>query len=114
MSADEFEVIRTLFAPLATHAGARSLADDAAVLEAEGKLVLTTDAIVEGVHFLADDPIESVARKALRVNVSDLVGKGAAPTAALLTLVWPDRRPAAQIEPFARALGEDLRRFGMR
>ncbi len=113
MSADEFAVIRELFAPLATHAGARGLVDDAAVLEAQGALVVTTDAIVEGVHFLIDDPIDTVAKKALRVNVSDIVAKGAKPVAALLTLVWPNARPSDEIATFARGLGEDLQHYGV-
>src|SRR5262245_25006060 len=111
-SADEFEVIRTLFAPHADAAGARGLIDDAALLEA-GPLVVTTDAIVEGVHFTSADPIATVAMKALRVNVSDLVGKGALPSAALLTLIWPRSRPAEEIAVFADAFGGDLKFFGM-
>jgi thiamine-monophosphate kinase len=113
MAADEFQIIRDLFAPLATHAGARALADDVAVLETRGALVVTTDAIVEGVHFLADDPIETIAMKALRVNISDLVAKGAKPVAVLLTLVWPKDRPSEQIAAFAEALGRDLKHFGV-
>lgn len=113
MSADEFEVIRTLFAPLATTPGARALADDAAVLDVRGPMVVTTDAIVEGVHFRADDPIATVAMKALRANVSDLVAKGAAPRAALLTLIWPNGRDAAEIAVFADAFGGDLAHYGM-
>jgi thiamine-monophosphate kinase len=113
MGADEFHVIRDLFAPLATDAGARALADDVAVLEARGALVVTTDAIVEGVHFLAGDPIETIAMKALRVNVSDLVAKGAKPVAALLTLVWPKDRPSDQIAALAEGLGRDLKHFGV-
>lgn len=113
MSADEFEIIRSLFAPLATDPGARGLADDAAILQARGDLVVTTDAIVEGVHFGADDPIETVASKAVRVNVSDLIGKGAKPKAALLTLVWPQHRPAEQIALFAASLARELKHFGM-
>jgi thiamine-monophosphate kinase len=112
MSADEFEVIRNLFAPLATDAAARGLIDDVAVLSARGELVVTTDAIVEGVHFLADDPIETVASKALRVNISDLVAKGAKPASALLSLIWPNHRPADEIARFANALGRDLKHFG--
>ena len=54
------------------------------------ELVLTTDAIVSGVHFLPDDPPETVARKALRVNLSDLAAKGANPAGCLLTLALPD------------------------
>jgi thiamine-monophosphate kinase len=113
MSADEFETIRKLFAPLATDAGARGLADDAALIDARGPLVVTTDAIVEGVHFLSSDPIETVAAKALRVNVSDLIGKGAKPLSALLTLAWPNTRPAEEIALFADALARDLKHFGM-
>ena len=111
MSADEFDTIRDLFAPLARSAGARALSDDVAVIEASGQLVVTTDAIVEGVHFLADDPIETIAKKALRVNISDLTAKGAKAVGALLTLIWPTHRPAAEIKDFARGLGEDLRLF---
>lgn len=113
MPADEFEVIRKLFAPLATDAGARGLADDAAVLAARGDLVVTTDAIVEGVHFLPNDPIETVASKALRVNVSDLIAKGARPTGALLTLIWPENRPSEDIAVFANSLDRELKHFGM-
>ena len=113
MSVDEFDVIRDLFAPMATSANARGLVDDAALLEAGGKLVVTTDALVEGVHFLPTDPVETIAMKALRVNVSDIVAKGARPTAALLTLVWSDARPASEIAEFAAALGRDLKAFGI-
>lgn len=71
---------------IATSPAARGLADDAAVLEIGGaRLVLTMDAIVEGVHFLPDDPAESVAWKLVATNVSDLAAKGARPSGCLLT-----------------------------
>ncbi|MFT3726845.1 MAG: thiamine-phosphate kinase [Terricaulis sp.] len=108
MSADEFDIIRTLFAPLAASPEARGLIDDVAVLEARGKVIVTTDAIVEGVHFFPDDPIGTVAMKALRVNLSDLAAKGAICTGALLTLAWPNDRPSHQLAEFARGLAEDL------
>ena len=61
--------------PEAYHAA--GLDDDAAALRPDGHdVVVTTDAIVEGVHFLADDPADTIARKALRVNLSDLAAKG--------------------------------------
>lgn len=111
VSADEFDIIAQHFAPLARSAAARGLADDVAVLAAEGALVVTTDAIVEGVHFLPGDPIDTVAKKALRVNLSDLAAKGAKATGVLLTLVWPKARSAAEIAHFARGLGQDLALF---
>jgi thiamine-monophosphate kinase len=111
MPADEFEIIRTLFAPLARNDAARGLIDDVAVMKASRAIVVTTDAVVEGVHFRADDPIDLIAKKALRVNVSDIAAKGAKPTGALLTLIWPNHRPAVEISAFARGLGEDLRLY---
>jgi thiamine-monophosphate kinase len=69
----------------AVHPAARGLLDDAAVLEVGGvTLVLTHDMIVEGVHFLPDDPPGDVAWKLLAVNLSDLAAKGARPIGALL------------------------------
>jgi thiamine-monophosphate kinase len=108
----EDSLISRYFKPLATDPGAFGLADDAAVLNAlGGDIVVTTDAIVEGVHFLADDPPDTVARKALRVNLSDLAAKGAEPAGFVLTLAL--RRPDdAWLAPFARGLGEDARLFG--
>jgi thiamine-monophosphate kinase len=111
--ADEFAIIAAHFAPLARHPFARGLLDDVARVETDAPLVITTDAIVEGVHFLPDDPIDAVAQKALRVNLSDLAGKGAAPFGYLLTLFWPNTRAASEIASFAAGLGRDQAEFGV-
>src|SRR3954451_4457738 len=109
-SLGEDSLIARYFRPLATDPGAFNLVDDAAVLKASGEdVVVTTDAIVEGVHFLADDPPDTIARKALRVNLSDLAAKGATPAGFVLTLALRDA-DAACLEPFARGLGEDAAR----
>ena len=68
--------------------------------------MVTTDAIVEGVHYLPGDPPGSVARKALRVNLSDLAAKGATPAGFVLTLALRTVDDA-WLTPFAQALGED-------
>ncbi|MBY0382302.1 MAG: thiamine-phosphate kinase [Xanthobacteraceae bacterium] len=110
-SSGEDDLIARYFRPLATHEGALGLIDDAAILKSSGEdIVVTTDAIVENVHFLAADPPDTVARKALRVNLSDLAAKGAAPAGFVLTLAIP-RFDEAWLEPFARALGEDAVTF---
>jgi thiamine-monophosphate kinase len=71
---------------IATAPAARGLMDDAAVLDVgAAQLVLTMDAIVEGVHFLPDDPPDSVAWKLVATNVSDLSAKGARPRGCLLS-----------------------------
>jgi thiamine-monophosphate kinase len=103
----EDSLIARYFKPLATDPGAFGLVDDAAVLKAAGEdIVVTTDAIVEGVHFLSNDPPDTVARKALRVNLSDLAAKGAAAAGFVLTLALRDADDA-WLSAFARGLGED-------
>lgn len=79
IEADFIAALRRL--PL--HPGARGLADDAAVLDAPAQIVLTHDVLVEGVHYLPDDPPATVAWKLLAVNLSDLAAKGARPLAVL-------------------------------
>src|SRR3954451_11800814 len=107
MPSAEDSLIARYFRPLATDPGAFDLTDDAAILKSSADdIVVTTDAIIEGVHFLPDDPPDTVARKALRVNLSDLAAKGAAPAGFVLTLAL---RAAddAWLAAFARGLGED-------
>ncbi|MEO0983188.1 MAG: thiamine-phosphate kinase [Pseudomonadota bacterium] len=110
----EFEWIARYFAPLARGEGAAGLRDDVAELDANGRLIATTDGLAETVHFLPEDPIDTVARKLVRVNVSDILCKGARPTEALLTLGWSNNRSEAELARFAAALGEDLSRWGAR
>ncbi|MBR1232299.1 thiamine-phosphate kinase [Bradyrhizobium sp. AUGA SZCCT0182] len=108
----EDSLIARYFRPIATDPGAFNLDDDAAALKPDGDdIVVTTDAIVEGVHFLPDDPPDTVARKALRVNLSDLAAKGAVPAGFVLTLALRDT-DEAWLKPFAAALGEDAAQFG--
>src|SRR5476651_2021718 len=78
----EFGRIARFFAPLAAGApGALGLTDDAALIECPPgeRLVVTVDAMVEGVHFLPDDPPDLIARKLVRVNLSDLAAMAARP-----------------------------------
>src|SRR5471030_2826552 len=98
----EDALIARYFRPLATDPGAFNLGDDAAILNAAGDdIVVTADAIVEGVHFLSDDPPDTIARKALRVNLSDLAAKGATPVGFVLTLALRDADDS-WLRPFAR------------
>ena len=85
------------------------LRDDAALLTppAGADIVLTKDALVAGVHFFADDPPAAIARKALRVNLSDLAAKGAEPIGFLLALALPEDWTADWLAAFAQGLGED-------
>jgi thiamine-monophosphate kinase len=112
MPSGEDDLIARYFKPLATDPGALGLVDDAAILKAHGEdIVVTTDAVVAGVHFLPDDPPDTVARKALRVNLSDLAAKGATPAGFVLTLALP-RADETWLAAFARGLGEDAAHYG--
>src|SRR3984893_5089493 len=110
----EFERIRRFYAPLAGPGG-MGLLDDAALVDCRSgrQLVVTADAIVEGVHYLPDDPPDLVARKLLRVNLSDLAAMGARPLHYLLTTALPAAVGENWIAEFARGLEEDQRRFGV-
>ncbi|KRR23837.1 thiamine-monophosphate kinase [Bradyrhizobium lablabi] len=108
----EDSLIARYFRPLATDPGAFRLDDDAAALKPDGDdIVVTVDAIVEGVHFLPDDPPDTVARKALRVNLSDLAAKGAKPAGFVLALALRST-DEAWLKPFAAGLGEDAMQLG--
>jgi len=104
----EDELIARIFAPFAGPAGL-GLRDDAALLTPPPgeDLVLTTDALVAGVHFFADDPPDAIARKALRVNLSDLAAKGARPLGFLLALALPRDWREDWLKAFAAGLAAD-------
>ncbi|HSE77700.1 MAG TPA: thiamine-phosphate kinase [Alphaproteobacteria bacterium] len=112
----EFELIARYLAPLSRKfPGALGLSDDAAVFTptAGMDIVMTCDAIVEGVHFTPDDPPDAIARKALRVNLSDLAAKGAKPVAYLMTLALPQDLSEHWIPGFVAGLAADQIEFGV-
>lgn len=114
---EEFDLIDRLLRPLAEGSPeALGLKDDAALLPSRPghDLVVTKDALVEGVHFLADDPLDLVARKLLRVNLSDLAAKGAEPYGYLLAMALPAGLNAKACVAFTRGLAEDQATFGLK
>ncbi|MCB4805189.1 thiamine-monophosphate kinase [Methylobacterium brachiatum] len=104
--ASEEGLIARYFAPLAGP-GADGLRDDAATLTPTPghDLVVTADAVVAGIHYFSDDPPDSIARKALGVNLSDIAAKGAVPRGFLLTLALPDDWTEAWLAGFSEGLG---------
>ncbi|NBW11528.1 MAG: thiamine-phosphate kinase [Caulobacteraceae bacterium] len=111
----EFETIAKLLAPLAHPEWGRGLVDDVAVVPSRPghDLVLTKDALVEGVHFLPDDPLDTVAQKVLRVNLSDLASKGVEPFGYLLACHWSPRCGWPERQAFAEGLARDQKAFGI-
>lgn len=113
---DEFGEIARLFRPLTRGApGALNLLDDVAVLPSRPgyDLIITQDGLVEGVHVLEGADPALIARKLLRVNLSDLAAKAAEPFGALLTVAWPKTYGQPEREAFAAGLAQDLTEFGV-
>lgn len=113
MASGEDELIAKFFKPMAMHPGALALQDDAAFLSPPHgcDLVVTADALVGGVHFFPNDPADAVARKALRVNLSDLAAKGATPAGFLLTLAMPAEIGEGWLAAFSEGLRADAQAF---
>lgn len=110
----EFDLIRRHFAPLALPAGL-DLRDDAAVFAVPSgcELVATTDTIVAGIHYLEDEAPASIARRLLRVNISDLAAMGADPLGYLLSTALPAGVDDAWLAAFAAGLAADQAEFGI-
>ena len=108
---DEFDIISRYFAPLSID----GLTDDVGIINppfGQGRTqIITTDTLVEGVHFLPTDPPNSLGHKLVRVNVSDIWAKGGKPTQALLNLGWPMGRPKTELTEFAQGFAQALEGF---
>ena len=113
---NEFDLIERYFKPLAAgFEGSLGLSDDAALLTPpEGfQLVLTKDAISEGIHFIGDEDPALIAKKLLRTNLSDLAAKGATPWMYFLALMLPKDTKPQWLERFAEGLAEDQKQFSI-
>ena len=110
----EFGLIARHFRPLAGP-GALGLLDDGALMDPppNRQLVFTADAMVAGVHFLPDDPADTIGAKLLRVNLSDLAAMGATPLAYLMTVSAPRDTANDWFAAFAAGLARDQARFGI-
>ena len=106
----EHDLIARYLRPLAAP-DALNLADDVGLLA--GRAV-TKDVLVCGVHYRAGDPLDTVARKAVRVNVSDIAAKGCRPEAMLLGCVWPETAGEGDISRFAIGLSRALTGYGLK
>lgn len=114
--ADEFDLIKRLFLPLTGgRPEALGLADDVALIAGPAgfQWAVTKDAMVAGVHFFPDDPPDLIARKLVRVNLSDLAAKGAEPCFLLLATCFPRTVEEGWLDRFASGLKADCAMFGV-
>jgi len=113
---DEFGLIHKYFGPLAAdYSGSLALSDDAAIIDVpQGReLVITKDAISEGVHFIGNEDAALIAKKLLRVNLSDLAAMGAKPMCYFLAAMLPKDTEEAWVAQFAHGLQEDQARYAI-
>ncbi len=113
---DEFEMIETYFAPLTMgQAGSAGLKDDAAVISVPDgyELVVTSDTVNEGIHFLIGESPANIARKALRSNLSDLAAMGAKPLCYQLNIAFPEQPTGAWLSGFCKSLHGDNEKYGI-
>jgi thiamine-monophosphate kinase len=116
MPSGEFGLIARYFAPLsAGFPGAVNLQDDVATitLSVGSELAMTVDTMVSGVHFFSTDPADLIARKLLRVNLSDLAASGATPLCYLLAISLDEAIDEDWIHAFAAGLALDQAKFGI-
>ncbi len=112
----EFEIIADYFVALTMgREECAGLQDDAAVLKIpEGyELVVSSDTLNAGTHFMKDEAPENIARKALRVSLSDLAACGAEPLSYQLNIAYPQRPQADWLKAFTGALLKDQKEFGV-
>ena len=117
---DEFEVIKRIFRPLAAKKKfSLDLNDDAAILNIKKKkIVVATDSIVEGDHFERNEKNPSlIAKKLLRVNISDMAAMGAKAVSYTLNLSVPQilnkKKKILWIKSFAKGLREDQKKYNI-
>jgi thiamine-monophosphate kinase len=110
----EDRLIARYFRPWATAPGALGLRDDAAILTPPPgcDVVVTTDGVIAGVHFMPHDPPGLIARKVLRMNLSDLAAKGAQPIGFLLSIALPAPIEEQWVAAFADGFGADATHYG--
>ncbi|MFD2207590.1 thiamine-phosphate kinase [Kiloniella antarctica] len=117
MDVSEFDLIDSCFAPLSKdYEEAYGLKNDAALISEhpDSSTVVTMDTLIAGVHFFNSDPADDIARKCLRVNLSDLAAMGAKPTAYTLSMAYSDDLNAPWVKSFVRGLDADQQEFSIR
>ena len=112
----EFDLIERLFSPLTkSHPGAEDLKDDCATLSISSgfEALYSVDTLVEGIHFFRADPAESVAKKMLRVSLSDIAASGGSPRGYLIALSLPKDVSFEWLEGFSKGLADDQKKFNV-
>ena len=109
---DEFDLIKKYFVPISS-IESQFLSNDGAVFKPKKNLdyVVSTDTIVEKIHFKGNESPDLIAKKALRTNLSDLAAMGADPEFYSLAISLPKAKSKSFIENFVKGLKEDQKKY---
>ena len=112
---NEFDYIDKYFRPL-TNKFAFNLKNDAAIFNQKSSfdLIISTDTLCEGIHFFGNEDPVDIAKKSLRVNLSDMAAMGAKPIFYNLSLSIPKIKASQFIPKFATGLRDDQKIFGIK
>ena len=112
---NEFDYIDKYFRPL-TNKFALNLKNDAAIFNQKSSfdLIISTDSLVEGIHFFGNEDPADIAKKSLRVNLSDMAAMGAKPIFYNLSLSVPKVKVSQFIPKFVKGLQDDQEMFDIK
>jgi len=112
---NEFELINEYFKPLSSKES-RNLIDDAALYKPKlnTDIVISTDSLAEGIHFFGNENPKDIAKKCLRVNLSDMAAMGAKPIFYNLAISVPKNKANVFIPAFAEGLKEDQETYNLK
>ena len=113
---NEFSLIEHYFKPIAVNRQdvLLGIGDDAACVHvpAKNNLLISTDTLVSGIHFLPEWDPYAIASRAILVNISDMAAMAAQPCWITLALTLPELNPP-WLESFAKGLKDSLQRFNV-
>ena len=112
---DEKFIIKKYFMPLANGKDSLQLKDDVANIDVadEKYIVSNQDSLVMGTHFFKSDDPAYIAKKSLRVNISDLISKGVRPYGYFLSIAMDDTIDENWIKLFSKGLAEDQKKYNI-
>ena len=112
---NEFDYIEKYFKPL-TNKFASNLTNDGAIFNQKSSfdLIISTDTLAEGIHFFGSEDPADIAKKSLRVNLSDMAAMGAKPIFYNLALSIPKNKASQFIPKFVKGLHDDQEMFDIK
>jgi thiamine-monophosphate kinase len=111
---EEQKIIQKYFLPIAKNSESLQLSNDAAFLNKKQNMVISSDMMIEDIHFDKFDNPFYLAQKLLRVNLSDIAAMGAIPYGYILNLSIPKLNHKLWLKKFCKGLAKDTQKFNLK